>query len=106
MEFDIKVEIKIHGHHPCSEQKEGLRSLAAKPNRFHPALPERFQKTQQIRTQLLLASQAKCARNPLAALAGTAHTQCLRCVCGVGSLDLPQGLQASKARITSGTQLT
>lgn len=92
-EFNIKVEIKIYGHHPCSEQKEGLRSLTAKPTRFHSALPERFQK---IWTELLHTSQAKHARSPLAVLAGTAHTQC---VSGVGNL----GQQSS---ITPGTQLT
>lgn len=89
MEFDIKVEIKIHGDHPCSEKNEGPRSLTAKPNRLHSAFPERFQNTQQVWTELLHASQAKYARGPLAALAGTAHTQHLQYVCGVGNLGLP-----------------
>lgn len=76
------------------------------PNRFHSALPERFQKAQQIGTELLHTGSSQRARNPLAALAGSAHTRCLRRVCGVGSLGLPQGLQASKASIPPGTQLT
>lgn len=76
------------------------------PNRFHSALPEIFQKAQQIGTELLHTSQAERARSPLAALASSAHTRCLWCVCGVGNTGLPQGLQASKASISPGTQLT
>lgn len=64
MEFDIKVEIKIHGHHPCSEQKEGPRSLTAKPNRFPSALPERFQKTQQIQPELLHCKSGQVCQEP------------------------------------------
>jgi len=29
MEFGTQVRIKIHGLHPCPEQKEWLRELAA-----------------------------------------------------------------------------
>lgn len=96
MEFDIKVEIKIHGHHPCSEQKEGPRSLTAKHNRFPSALPERFQKTQQIHPEQLHTSQAKHARSPLAALAGSAHTQCRLWVCGLGNQACHGGSRPAK----------
>lgn len=45
MEFGTQVEIKIHGFHPCPDQNEGLRLIAAKHNKIHSALPETFQKT-------------------------------------------------------------
>lgn len=61
MEFSTQGEIKIHGPLPCPEQKEGLRKLAVQCSQPHSALPKRFQKIQEGKTQI--CNHVKIFRN-------------------------------------------